>query len=111
MLRIHPICIEVTRQVRPLSDRIAQFDGAQAKQLRESVCSVAFNVGEGSGLRAGRRRNAYDIALGEARETLTNLQVAEAIGYIPPLEPRLLNQLNQIIGTLVRILHHARPTA
>jgi hypothetical protein len=49
--------------------------------------------------------NAYDIALGEARETLANLQIAEAIGYRPKLDARLVNQVNQIIGTLVRILH------
>ena len=105
MLRIYPTCIDVARQGRELAERIARFDPEQARQLRKAVNSVAFNVGEGSGLRAGRRRNAYDIALGEAREVLVNLEVAEATGYIPPIAPQLRKQLNQIIGTLVRILY------
>jgi four helix bundle protein len=105
MLRIYPVSIEVTRQVAPLAERVARFDSDHARQLRRSVKGVVFNLAEGAGSRAGRRRNAYDIALGEARETLANLQVAEALRYVPKLDPRLVAQLNQIIGTLVRLLH------
>ncbi len=105
MLRIYPVCIEVSRLVRPLADRVAGFDRAKAFQLRKSCGSIINNVAEGSGLRAGRRRVAYEIALGEARETLANLEAAEAMGYVPPLAPDLRARFNHIIGTLVRIVH------
>jgi four helix bundle protein len=105
MLRIYPISLELIRQIAPLVERIERFDRDQARQLRRSMKSVAYNLAEGSGVRAGRRRNAYDIALGEARETLANLQIAEAMGYLPKLDAGLLNQMDQIIGTLVRMLH------
>ncbi len=105
MLRIYPVCIEVSRLVRPLADRVAGFDRAKAFQLRKSCGSIINNVAEGSGLRAGRRRVAYEIALGEARETLANLEAAEAMGYVPPLAPDLRARFTHIIGTLVRIVH------
>jgi four helix bundle protein len=105
MLRIYPISIEVTRKLAPVAKRIARFDCDHARQLWRSMKSVVFNLAEGAGSRAGRRRNAYDIALGEARETLANLQVAEALGYVPRLDDKVLALLHQIIGTLVKILH------
>jgi hypothetical protein len=44
------------------------------------------------------------LALAEARETLANLEVATAIGYMPLVEADLRRHLNQIIGTLVNII-------
>ena len=58
-----------------------------------------------SGGRGGRRRYSYDTALMEARETLTNLETAESIGYICGIDATLRGRLNHIIGTLVRILY------
>ena len=105
MLRIYPACLQMVRDVRPYADRIERFDKDQARQLRRSSTSVPLNVGEGSGGRGGRRRYSYDTALMEARETLTNLEAAEAIGYIRRIDPTLRGRLNHIIGTLVRILY------
>ena len=85
------------------SDR--RFDRDQARQLRRSCLSVALNVAEGTGCRGGTRRARYDDALGSARETLGNLEAAEAIGYIAPLDPALRNQFDHIIGVLVKIVH------
>jgi len=105
MLRIYPVCLEMVREVRPYADRIARFDGDLARQLKKASTSVPLNVAEGSGNRAGRRRNSYDIALGEARETLACLQSAETIGYIAGIAPSLQRKLDHIIGTLVNVLH------
>ena len=105
MLRIYPVCLQMVKAVRPYEDRIALFDRNLASQLKDASSSVPLNVAEGSGARAGRRRNAYDIALGEARETLCILQVAESKAYIDGIEPRLLRMLDQIIGTLVNVLY------
>jgi len=104
MLRIYPVCLEMVRAVRPCVEKIARFDADLARQLRKASPSVALNVAEGSGSRGGKRRHCYDVALGEARETLANLEVAAAIGYTAAIDADLHRQLNQIIGTLVNVI-------
>jgi four helix bundle protein len=94
----------MVRGVRPSVERIARFDADLARQLRKASTSVALNVAEGSGSRGGKRRHCYDLALGEARETLANLEVAAAVGYMPSVDAGTRRQLNQIIGTLVNII-------
>jgi four helix bundle protein len=86
------------------ADRIARFDRDQAQQLRRSSVSVVLNVGEGSGLRAGRRRQTYDIALGEARETRANLEAAECAGYIASVDAGTRDHLDHTIATLVKLV-------
>ena len=104
MLRIYIICIEVVREVRPVADRIARFDPDLARQLKKSSVSVVLNTAEGSGTRGGRRRNTYDIALGEAREARACLHAAEAAGYVPNVAPELLDKLDRVIATLVKVV-------
>jgi four helix bundle protein len=104
MLRIYPVSLMMVRDVRPYADRIARFDRDLARQLRKSSTAVQLNLAEGSGSRAGRRRQSYDYALGEARETLANLEAAEAIGYIPQIEAHVRERLDHIIGTLVNLV-------
>jgi four helix bundle protein len=102
MLRIYIVCIELVREVRPVAERIGRFDRDLARQLRRSSSSVVLNVAEGS--RGGRRRNSYDVALGEARETLAILEVAEASGYVSSVAPAMRGRLDHIIGTLVNLV-------
>jgi four helix bundle protein len=104
MLRIYPVCIEMVRDVRPYADKIGRFDADLARQLRKSSTSVVLNVAEGSAQRGGRRRQNYEYALGEARETLANLEAAEAIGYVRAIEQSLRRRFDHIIGTLVRLV-------
>jgi four helix bundle protein len=104
MLRIYPVCLQMVRDVRPLADQIARFDRDHARQLRRSSMSVPLNVSEGSGSRGGRRRARYDDALGSARETVANLEAAEAVGYLRSIDPLLRNRLDHIIGTLVKLV-------
>jgi four helix bundle protein len=104
MLRIYIVCIELVREVRPVAERIGRFDRDLARQLRRSSSSVVLNVAEGSGSRGGRRRNSYDVALGEARETLAILEVAEASGYVTSVAPAMRGRLDHIIGTLVNLV-------
>jgi four helix bundle protein len=105
MLRIYTVALEVVREVRVLADRIQQLDRDHARQLRRSCASVPLNISEGSAARDGRRRVRYTDALGSARETLANLEVAEAAGYIGEVEPELRRRFDHIIGTLVRNLY------
>jgi four helix bundle protein len=105
MLRIYPVSLDIVREVRVLADRIQQRDRDQARQLRRSCSSVPFNIAEGSAAKDGRRRNRYTDALGSARETLANLEVAEAAGYIDPIPVELRRRFDHVIGTLVRNLY------
>ena len=104
MLRIYPVGLAMVRDVRPYADRIARFDRDLARQLRKSSTAVVLNLAEGSGSRGGRRRQSYDYALGEARETLANLEAAEAIGYIAKIETHVRKRLDHIIGALVNLV-------
>ena len=104
MLRIYIVCIEIVREVRPYAERIGRLDPDLARQLKRASVSVVLNVAEGSGGRAGRRRNSYDIALGEARETLACLQAAEAIGYVSEVAPDLRDRIDRVIATLVKLV-------
>jgi four helix bundle protein len=104
MLRIYIVCIEIVREVRPYVERIAKVDPDLARQLKKCSASVALNVSEGSATRGGRRRNTYEIALGEAREIRACLQVAEAAGYVARLAPELLDKLDRVIATLVKVV-------
>ena len=105
MLRIQPVCLCMVREVGLLAEEIARFDRDQARQLRRSALSVHLNVGEGAGGRGGTRRSRYLDALGSARETVANLEAAEALGYVGSIDAVLRNRFNHIIGTLVRILY------
>ena len=99
MLRIHPVCIELVRDVRPLAGQIEKYDKDQARQLRRSATSIVLNLAEGEGSRGGTRRARYDSALGSARETVANLRVAEAMGYVE-LDAGLMDRFDRVTATL-----------
>jgi four helix bundle protein len=104
MLRIYIVCIEIVREVRPVADRIARMDRDLARQLRKASVAIALNTAEGSGTRGGRRRNTYEIALGEARETCACLHAAEAAGYVSSVPLQLMGKLDHVIATLVKVV-------
>ena len=104
MLRIYPVCLEVVRMLRPYVAQIARHDADLSRQLKRAQVSMTLNTAEGSGTRGGRRRQTYDIALGETREVLACLQVAEAAGYLDGIEPALLDKLDRVIATLVKVV-------
>ena len=103
MLRIHDVMLEVLRDVRPLIAAIARRDANLADQLTRAATSVLLNIAEGSGHQGRARANRYRIALGEARETLSSLLAAEALGYIGALPTHVVSKLNRVIGTLVLV--------
>jgi four helix bundle protein len=102
MLRIVDTIIHLITIVRPLAEQIGRQDPALAKQLRDALSSVALNVAEGSDQRGARRTNHYAIALGSARESLVALRAAVAWGYVPRLEPTVVDEFDKVIGTLVK---------
>ena len=76
----------------PMDERYALTD-----QVRRAVVSIPSNIAEGS----GRSSNAdyghfLAIARGSLYETMTQLQVAVDLGYIPALDPALEALISEV---------------
>lgn len=103
MLRIYPVILDTLTALRPELDRIERRDSDLGRQLRRAAASVALNVAEGMYSRGRNRAARYHSALGSARETLACLEVAHAL-YAMPVEGAVRARLDEIIGTLVRLV-------
>ncbi|MBK8996592.1 MAG: four helix bundle protein [Myxococcales bacterium] len=104
MLQIYPVILEVLSELRGVIAQIARRDPDLTRQLRRCSASIALNVAEGMYSRGKNRAVRYHSALGSARETLSCLEVASALGYVRSVEPTLVAKLNRVIGTLVRLV-------
>jgi four helix bundle protein len=103
MLRIYNVVLEVLKELQPPLRRIELKDRDLARQLRRCSSSVALNLAEGMYSRGRNRTARYHTALGSARETLSCLEVAVVCGYLPE-NVSLHDQLDRIVGTLVRLV-------
>jgi four helix bundle protein len=104
MLRIYSTILNVLQALRPVIGAIEVHDRDLARQLRRAASSMALNVGEGSGSHGGTRRERYRNALGSARETGSCLDVAMALGYVEDIDASLLDALDKVRATLVKIV-------
>ena len=85
----------------PADERYALTD-----QLRRAVTSIPSNIAEGS----GRASNAdyghfLSIARGSLYETMTQLQVAVDLGYIPAISPELeslMSEIGRMLGSMLK---------
>ena len=103
MLRIYNVILRLLEEMQPVVRRIEVKDRDLGRQLRRASCSVALNVAEGMYSRGRNRQLRYHTALGSARETLACFEVAErCCAVAAPGE--LLALLNQVIGTLVKLV-------
>jgi four helix bundle protein len=103
MLRIYDDMLEAVRTMRGALAAIEKRDPDLARQLRRAASSVVLNLAEGSGSFGRVRTVRYRTALGSARETLACLRVAESFGYVPAVPPGVLDSMNRVVGTLVRV--------
>ena len=103
MLRIYSVALEVARDAAVAAKLIALQDIDLAKQLRRAAASVPLNLAEGAGVSGGHRRQRYMTALGSARETRACFDVAVALDYIAPLGFEVLDRLDKVIATLVKV--------
>ena len=104
MLRIYPVLLDLVRTVGPLIKVLERHDADLAKQCRRALASAPLNVAEGMYSRGKNRPARYHTALGSLREVLACLEVAEALGYLPDVEPALRRRFDHVIGTLVRLV-------
>ena len=96
------------RDAAALCRLIARHDASLASQLRRAAQSVALNLGEGMAASAGDRRRSYGIALREARECRTAIEIANDWGYAVNANDDVLDRLDKIVATLWRLV---RPRA
>lgn len=81
----------------PADERFALTD-----QLRRASSSVMFNIAEAFGLYSAKERIRFlDIANGSAMETASELELAEAYGYISEAERKEFDQ--QIVGIVKQL--------
>jgi len=84
----------------PVDERFALSD-----QVRRAVVSIASNIAEGCG-RASNKDYAHFLAIarGSLYETMTQLEMAQSLGYIEDLseiEP-LAEEIGRMLGSLLK---------
>lgn len=104
MLRIYPVTLEIAREVARIILALNRADPDLARQLRRAVTSIPLNLGEGMYSQGRLRQSRYHTALGSAREVLSCLEVAVAMGYLKQCPRQLEARLNRVIGTLVKLV-------
>ena len=104
MLRIYEVALDVARDAAAAARVIGLQDADLARQLRRAAASVPLNLAEGAGVGGGHRRQRYMTALGSAREVLACLETGHMMGYSEVVESDTKARLDQVIGTLVRIV-------
>src|SRR5579862_8033556 len=103
MLIVYQVIVEVLQLLQPVVRGISKHDRDLARQLRRASTSILLNVGEGSGTRGGSRSERYRTALGSARETTACIDAAVALGYVQHVDAELLDKLDRVRGTLVKL--------
>jgi four helix bundle protein len=102
MLRIYDVMLGVLQQLRPIVAAVSEHDADLARQLRRASTSVLLNLAEGSGSRAGTRRQRYHDARGSAEETIACLDAANALDYCA-VDFALRDALGRIAATLTKV--------
>ena len=103
MLIVYQVIVEMLQLLQPVVRGIAKHDRDLARQLRRASTSVLLNCGEGSGTSGGSRMERYRTALGSARETTACIDAARALGYVQEVDAVLLDKLDRVRGTLVKL--------
>ena len=101
MLRIYDTVIALLKLLGPVFDKIAERDPDLARQGRRAASSIALNIAEGAGVRAGNRRSRYGTALGSALEVRAVLDIAEALGMVV-VSAEIREMLRNVVGVLVK---------
>ena len=98
MLLVRLVYVEVKKL--PNDERYALGD-----QIRRSVVSIPSNIAEGNG-RSSHKDYAHFLAIarGSLYETLTQLEIAQDLGYVsitPEIE-QLATEIGRILGSMLK---------
>ena len=98
MLLVRLVYVEVKKL--PNDERYALGD-----QIRRSVVSIPSNIAEGNG-RFSHKDYAHFLAIarGSLYETLTQLEIAQDLGYVfvtPEIE-QLATEIGRILGSMIK---------
>jgi four helix bundle protein len=80
------IAIRSIEVLRPAVAKIRRCDRELGEQLRTALSSVAVNLAEGNGSRAGHRLERFSTAAGSNHEARAALRIAVAWGYVGTAE-------------------------
>jgi four helix bundle protein len=105
MLRIYNVVLEMVAGAGGVAEQIELRDTDLARQMRRAAASVALNTAEGMANTGGHKRQRYQTALGSAREVMACVDVAKAMRYIGAVDAKLLDRMNHVIATLIRLVH------
>jgi four helix bundle protein len=101
MLRIYDVILGVVRDLRPVLEQIGQRDVDLERQMRRALTSVPLNCAEGASSRGRNRAARYHTGAGSMREVMAAIDVAVALGCIQPVEVKLIESMNRVVGTLM----------
>jgi four helix bundle protein len=104
MLRIYPVVLEMVAEAAGIAEQIERRDRDLARQMRRAAASVALNTAEGMANLGGHKRQRYQTALGSAREVMACVDVAKAMRYVGDIDAAILDHMNHVIATLVRLV-------
>ncbi len=105
MFKLHTLILELIVMLRPVIERIARRDPNLEVQARRALSSVALNSREGGGSQGKNQRARYFNALGSAQEVRACVEVAQAFGYIEPLDELCADRLDHVVAILWRLTH------
>ena len=91
----------------PAEERYAMGD-----QIRRAVVSIPSNIAEGNGRASSREyANFLSIARGSLYETMTQLEIAQDLGYatVTPEIEQLAKDVARILGAMIKKFSAPRP--
>ena len=103
MLRIYGVMLEVIRDVGPVIEAVRRRNPNLADQADRSLCSAPLNLREGNFALGKNRRAKYAIALSEWAEAIACFEIAEARGFIEPMEAGLADRFQRVLATMINL--------
>jgi four helix bundle protein len=100
------VALAAVERLGPMVRRVAEQDRHLGDQLKRAAQSMALNLGEAAGSRAGNRRARLETALGSTYESRVALRIAAAWGYVDARDARAVDgQLDRVAAMTWRWLH------
>jgi four helix bundle protein len=103
------LSLSAVEALAPLVRRVAEHDRSLADQLRRAAQSIALNLGEAAGSRAGNRRARLETALGSTQESRVALRIAAAWGYLSGEDAQALDAMLDRVAAMTWRWLHPRP--